>query len=349
MKLVSIEDIVEGVYLAEPIYDKNNQLILYEGTCINQNQILQLKKNGITKIKIFEEDNKGNTELLKKEVHDDCKIKVKKILEKHICQGNASVKEIEETAEEIMTDIVDKEEIVEKIYEIKERSADLYDHSINVSALSILTAIKLNLSKDVIQNIGIGALLHDIGLKYIKVPYKNTEVEELSPENLFEYKKHSIYGFSSVEKEAWMTSIAKKIILFHHETINGTGYPLKQKNIPFEVKIVSVCDSFDDKICGIGCKQIKVKEAIEYLKKYKNIYFEDKIVDTFLKFVAQYPTGSKVILNNKEEAIVISQNEYFTDKPVIKVTKDKNGIEYKEDKVYDLSVLNTITIEEVID
>lgn len=348
MKKIKIDDINEGDYLAEAIYDSNNQLIFYEGTCLQYNHIRILKENKIEEVVIFEDNNAKPLLLIKKEIYDDCKVKVKSVLEKHICHGNASVKEIEEAAEIIMTDIVDKEEIVEKIYEIKERRADIYDHSINVSALSILTALKLNLSKEAVQNIGIGALLHDIGLKYVSVNYKNADVDEFSPENLFEYKKHSIYGFSSMEKESWMTSIAKKIILFHHETMNGTGYPLKQRNIPFEVKIVSVCDTFDDKICGIGCKQIKVIDAIEYIKKYKNIYYEDKIVDTFLKFIALYPTGSKVILNNNEEAEVVRQNEYYTDKPVVKVLKDKNGNKVTEVKEYDLSEIKSVLITEVI-
>ena len=45
-----------------------------------------------------------------------------------------------------------------------------------------------------------------------------------------EYKKHTIYGYSSVEKEEWLSDTAKEIILLHHENVKGTGFPFQQRN-----------------------------------------------------------------------------------------------------------------------
>ena len=53
-------------------------------------------------------------------------------------------------------------------------STDMYTHCINVCALSTIMALRLKMSERQVRNISIGAILHDIGLRYIKVPYMNT-------------------------------------------------------------------------------------------------------------------------------------------------------------------------------
>ena len=79
-----------------------------------------------------------------------------------------------------------------------------------------------------VHNVALGAILHDIGLKYIRVPYENISIEDMNYRDLLEYKKHTIYGYSSVEKEEWLSDTAKEIILLHHENVKGTGFPFQQ-------------------------------------------------------------------------------------------------------------------------
>lgn len=351
MKTIKTTELKGGEYLTKPAITKEDKVLLYEGTCVHPAMINTLLENGIEEVTIHDEEaySRKPLKIIREEVRTDCQKKMKAVMDNYCYKEDGSLEEITEAAEEIMEDIFSKEEITEKVYDIKERSADLYDHSVTVAALSVITAIKMNLEKNEIYSIGVGSLLHDIGLKYISVDYRDEDVNALSPENLFEYKKHTIYGFSSVEKEKWMSSVSKKIILFHHEKINGTGYPLKQHNLPIEVRVVSVCDAFDDHICGIGNKQIKVQEAIEYIKKYKNIYFDGNVVDIFLQFVAAYPVGTKVITNFGEEAIVLSQNEHYTDRPVIKMLKTGKGEDYQYEKIVNLAQNRLMYIDRVVD
>ena len=70
-------------------------------------------------------------------------------------------------------------------------------------------------------------------------------------------------------------------------------------------------------ICGIAQRRSRVYEAVEYLKSFKNVKYNGKIVDAFLSFTAVYPAGSHVLTNDGEEAIVVSQNKDFQDRPII--------------------------------
>ena len=72
-------------------------------------------------------------------------------------------------------------------------------------------------------------------------------------------------------------------------------------------------------------------------------------VDTFLEFTAVYPTSTIIKTNRNEEAVVISQNKNFPDRPIIKLVKDSHGNNILNKVIIDLSKIDNITIKEVID
>jgi HD-GYP domain-containing protein (c-di-GMP phosphodiesterase class II) len=200
-----------------------------------------------------------------------------------------------------------------------------------------------------VHDIGVGCLLHDIGLNYMAIEYDNRDVGTLDRQELMEYKKHPVYGYSSLRYETWLTELSKDIILYHHEKMDGSGFPTGKKDIPYECRIVNVCDTFDEMICGIGRARVKVHEAVEYLKNFSGILFDERAVDTFLGFTAVYPAGSHVVTNEGEVAVVLSQNADFPDRPVIQILKDRDGREAKEEIIKDLVKVHNVFIEKAID
>ena len=102
-------------------------------------------------------------------------------------------------------------------------------------------------------------------------------------------------------------------------------------------------------ICGIGCERQKVYQAVEYLKAFKSIKFDAKIVEVFLEFTAVYPVGSEVILSDGSLAKVIRQNKEFQDRPVLKIIKDKDGNDVTKDMFINLIKTNNIFIEKVLE
>ena len=255
--------------------------------------------------------------------------------------------ELCQTADTIIVNILQEEEVVEKIYDIKERSSDIYEHSINLCGLATIVALKMGLPKEMVHDIGVSCLLHDLGLRYLQVPYENKNIEELTELESVEYKKHPVYGYSALRDENWISEVSKNMILYHHERLDGSGYPLKTTDIPQECRIIQICDAFDEMICGIGCERTKVYEAIRYLRNNKGIKFDGKIVDIFLEFTAVYPAGTVVKTSEGEAGIVLYQNKQYPDRPVIRITKDRNGMAV--DVVKDLAEYNDLYIDEVME
>jgi len=345
-----IEELKGGEILATPLLTWDYHVILPEGAEIKTEYISRIYEMGILDVYIKDEEAETNeVQILKADIESSVKKKVKTILERHTYHKNAELVELSKTADNIITNILEEEQVVEQIFDIKERSTDIYEHSVSICSLAILTALKLGVEKEKVHDIGVGCLLHDIGMRYTTIDYNNSDVETMKPQELLEYKKHPVYGYSALLNENWISDLSKVIILQHHERLDGSGFPLRGKDTPFECQIVNVCDAFDEMICGITQKQVKVHEAIEYLNAFKNVKFNGKIVDTFLSFTAVYPAGTHVMTNEGELAVVISQNKEFQDRPVLKVLKDREGNALTEEKILDLVKVLTVFIDKVLD
>ena len=271
---------------------------------------------------------------------------IKNVLEKHIYRHNSDLKIIGEQAEKIIESVIEEPEVITNITEMRNISTDMYTHCINVCALSTIMALRLKMSEKQVRNISIGAILHDIGLRYIKVPYMNTNETYMNVKDALEYKKHTIFGYSSLQDEGWIPDIAKEIILLHHERIDGKGYPFQHKGdkIKTEVKLVSLCDDFESLISGVGSPKLKIYEAIEYIKANQGIKYDATITDKLLESVAVYPVGINVITREGEMGVVVRQNHKFTDRPVIRMLKHADGSQYKDDVEKDLMEYLTLFI-----
>ena len=87
----------------------------------------------------------------------------------------------------------------------------MYSHCINVCVLSTILALRLKMNERQVRNVSMGAILHDIGLKYIQVPYIDISVSQMRASDVPEYKKHTIYGYSSIQEEEWISDVSKEI------------------------------------------------------------------------------------------------------------------------------------------
>lgn len=350
MRLLRIEELTGNERLARPIITEGYFELLAEGTLLKSEYISKLKEIGISEV--FVDDgiiNPQYVKLIRDEVSEKCVEKVKNILARHTIGHNKDYSgKIGEDIENIVESILSEEKIVEQIYDIRERSADLYEHSINTCALSMLIALKMNLPKARVREIGIGCLLHDIGLRYISLPFENKPLEKMSDSELEEFKKHTVYGYSALESEKWLSKESLDIILYHHERLDGSGYPLKATDFSNGVRIVMVCDFFDEAICGITQERRKVVDVVNYLRVNSRRRFDAEIVKILLDFTAAYPAGTVVLTSDGDKAVVIRQNRGFPEKPVLQLLSNKFDKKYGDNEIMDLLAYSNIKIIKVL-
>ncbi len=120
-----------------------------------------------------------------------------------------------------------------------------YTHCVNVAVLSLLFGSYIGLEERNLKELGIGAILHDIG----KIKVGESILKKRGPLNEEEWevmRKHPEFGLEVLEGRP-IPENARQVILQHHERCNGTGYPfgLLAQDIHLFSKIVMVMDCFD--------------------------------------------------------------------------------------------------------
>lgn len=286
MKYCDIDKLKGGEILAKPIMTESYQILLGVGTVLIPEYIEKIRELGVTIVSIETEETE-EVKILKKETEEKIKTTVKAILEQHTYRNSQDLEKIVLTADLMIDQIMQEEEVMTRVFEIKERSSDLYEHSVNVCTLSILTALKMNIDRKLIHDIGVASLLHDLGLRLLTVEYANIDQGELSENDEIEYKKHPVYAYSDLKQEKWISDDVKNMILYHHEMLDGTGYPLHAKMLAKESRVLNLCDAFDEMICGIGCKRKTISEAIEILQKNRDIKYDSRTLNALLEFIKQ--------------------------------------------------------------
>lgn len=347
MRIISVGALRGGEILAEPIMNEQKNVVIPDGTKIKEEYIPLIQTFGVETIAIqdpyemYEEPHLILSPCLLESLIE----RVRSLMEKHIYHsGSSSLREFEIIANEVVREVNKISE--DTIIDIHERTSNLYEHTVMVTLLSTMVAKSLRLDKKKQYNIAVGCLLHDIGLRYITVPYEDCNIESADMASVFEYKKHTIMGYSAVEEENWIPAVSRKMILSHHEKIDGSGFPMHQKIKEVECKIIQICDFFDCQISGMECKRTSVQSAIEYLQSNAGIMYDENIVNQFVSMIAKYPVGTTVKTNEEKQGVVISQTK-DPGKPIIMIidAKDDTG---RDDEKYNLMIEEHISILHVV-
>ena len=203
-----------------------------------------------------------------------------------------------------------------------------YYHSLSVTVLSLAIGTGLNMNKDELVELGVSALLHDIGK--INIPHSIIDKpSKLTNEEYEIVKSHPEIGGKFVDSNLAITDKIYFGILAHHEKYDGTGYPkgLKGNNIPLFGRIIAVADVYDALTGNRSYrKPIKPSEAIEYVMGGCGTLFDYDIVKAFLKKISPYPVGMSVKLSNNKTAVVIKENHSNPLRPKVKIIGEKHKI-----------------------
>jgi len=157
-------------------------------------------------------------------------------------------------------------------------------HQQRVSQLATAIAKELNFSSDKIEGIRIASLIHDIGkislpAEILSRPTRLTDLE------FSLIKGHSQIGYDILKSIEFPWPI-EKIVLQHHERLNGSGYPrgLKGEDIIIEARIIGVADVVE----AISSHRpyrpaLGTDKALEEITKNKGTLYDPEVVDVCIK------------------------------------------------------------------
>jgi diguanylate cyclase (GGDEF)-like protein/putative nucleotidyltransferase with HDIG domain len=163
-------------------------------------------------------------------------------------------------------------------------------HSQKVSAYAALIAEAMNMSDVEVEEIRLGAVLHDIGKVGIPEQILNKS-GPLNPEEWEMMKSHVVFGAKILEPLTPLARI-REMVLHHHEFFDGSGYPdaLSGEHIPLGARIVAVADAYDTITSDRTYKKGRAaSDALSELERCANAQFDARIVEIFVRAMRQLP------------------------------------------------------------
>jgi len=159
-------------------------------------------------------------------------------------------------------------------------------HLKSVEKYAVLVASKLRLSEKEKEDLQVAAVLHDLGKLAVDESILN-KTEPLTNSDWTLLKSHPEVGAGIVATvNGWQE--AAEGVLYHHEWLDGTGYPkgLKSDKIPIIARIVSVTDAFDAMTSDRAYrKAMNRSKAIGILQQYSGCQFEPEVVNALIDTV----------------------------------------------------------------
>jgi putative nucleotidyltransferase with HDIG domain len=207
----------------------------------------------------------------------------------------------------------------------------LYVHSVNCTVLALAIGDLMKLPPHRMIELGLSALLHDIGM--LKLPDGIYLKEENLSEKEFQLiRAHTTLGYKILKG----FSVSEEIALAaeeHHERLDGSGYPkaLRGDKISLYSRIVGVVCSYDAIIAKRMFKsQIDTHTAVMELLKGRNKTYDENIVRYLIVCVSAYPLGSLVLLSDNSIGRVTKTNPESPRFPFVQVMIDKDGARISE-------------------
>ncbi len=231
--------------------------------------------------------------------------------------AQASLQNTQRLISSLITDFLQYDDIAIRLLSENHGEKSLL-HSLNVTILAMLLAKQSDLSMAQVEEIGIAALLHDIGKTLL--PHRvRTFDTQFTPAEIKLYESHVSLGVT-LAKQMGCSAYIQLMIAQHHEHADGSGYPshLLDKDIPLPSQIISLINTYDS-LCNPPnpSAAITPHEAISLIFAKMRNQFNANTVSRFVRMMGVYPPGSTIQLCDERYAIVISINSVRPLKPNI--------------------------------
>lgn len=203
----------------------------------------------------------------------------------------------------------------------------LYDgypvrHSVQSSVLCMAMGIDVGFSDDDLQSIGLGSLIHDVGM--LLVPSRVLGVEPITERDRQDLMRHPLHASAALDGQAGIAPDVPSVAAQIHERLDGSGYPcgLKGAAIHRLARYAAVADAFLGMISPRPHRPAQEPYCAieEILFAGHRGRFDAGAVKTLLRVVSLYPIGSWVWLNDGRVGRVIRSNPETVDRPVIATT-----------------------------
>jgi len=221
-------------------------------------------------------------------------------------------------------------------------------HSVNVCILSVALGRRLGLSKVQLLDLGLAALVHDIGKSRVPLDLLNKRGQLEAHERVI-LQMHTwqgvlaLFALPSGAGRPWRAMISA---YEHHMRVDLSGYPkpVRSRRLSLFSKIVAIADGFDAATTTRVYQQSPWSPAdvLRGMRDNPRLGLDPVIVKAFINLTGIYPIGTVVVLDTFELALVhaASADPTALSRPVVRVLSDAMGNRLVESVLCDLTEMD---------
>ena len=245
----------------------------------------------------------------------------------------ANVKRVKRAVQLIVDQVLNNETSVVGLTTIRDYDEYTFTHSVNVCIFSVALGKKLGLSRLQLYDLGMTALLHDVGKARVPIEILN-KTTGLDEQEWRVMQGHPWLGALTLFSMRTHDEIPYRAILVaheHHMKKDLTGYPkcVRPRELGLYSRIVSVADGFDAATTRRSYQTVPIEPDQVLREMWENPKrgYEQVLVKALINLIGVYPVGTCVILDTFEVAIVAAPNPegQQLNRPLVRIAVDVDG------------------------
>ena len=245
-----------------------------------------------------------------------------------------SIKKIKRVVQGIVDQILTEETSLIGLTTIRDYDEYTFTHSVNVCIFAVALGRRLGMTKIQLFELGLSALMHDIGKSRVPLGYLQ-KAEQLSEEEWRQIASHPWLGvlvlFQLRGQQEELSYRAMTVAYEHHMRTDLSGYPkpVRQRAMSMTSKIVAVADGYDAATTRRAYQTTPYPPSavLQEMRDNPRRGMDQIVVKAFINLLGIYPVGTLVVLDTFELAVVYAANPRpdALSRPIVKIVSDAQG------------------------
>ena len=230
---------------------------------------------------------------------------------------------MDEVAANVTDSLTDNPHMLLSVARLKTRDLYTFQHSVSVAALMSAFAKSLGHSQQLVYEVALGGLLHDVGKAKVPLEILN-KPGRLDEQEFAVMRQHSRFSYEVLKDIPDFPAAALQTAAMHHERPDGRGYPfgLKGEQIPEVGHMSAIVDVYDALTSVRVYKDAwEPTETLRKMMQWGAGQFDIPLLQKFIKMLGVYPVGAFVQTQSQHVGVVIAQNPDLT-RPVLNIVYD---------------------------
>jgi len=245
--------------------------------------------------------------------------------------GRLDLRQAKRLVQPVVDNIMKHEYSLIGLTAVKDHDEYTYAHCVNVSVLSVGMGQALGLSRQVLADLGVAGLLHDVGKLAVPGDVLRKPAR-LTPEEWETMQRHPLEGVKMTMRMPGLSALTldtMRVCLEHHMNFDRTGYPevAHEWGQATLSRIVAVGDCFDAITAHrtYHRRPRSAFEALQYLLGPTRVSFDPAVLWALVRTVGLYPAGSVLLTESGHIALALSPNPEDSRRPFCRVLVEPDG------------------------